>query len=208
MPQKLFLTSSVQAVAGDIASRLDLIKTNKLVFIDTAAEPFKDTDDIDWMYNDRQALVDAGFEVTDYTITSKNTEQLQTDLKDFDHIYLSGGDTVHLMEESLKSGFHSVVKDLVQSQGKTYISTSAGSVITAPNIHAYYFEEGNPEVNQGFGFVNFWIVPHWGSEDFKDRYLKHRMQIAYRQNEFPYILLADNQYLFVEGEDITLHTVR
>jgi hypothetical protein len=59
----LFLTSSVNAVARDIARRVNLSKGKRLVFIDTAAEP--ETDDKTWLKNDRQALVDAGFEVKD-----------------------------------------------------------------------------------------------------------------------------------------------
>jgi len=36
---KLYLTSSVHAVAHDIAKKEDLVKDNKLVFITTPAEP-------------------------------------------------------------------------------------------------------------------------------------------------------------------------
>ncbi|MBI2644782.1 hypothetical protein HYW94_01210 [Candidatus Uhrbacteria bacterium] len=53
---ELFLTSSVHAVAHDIAKKVDLSKASKLVFIDTAAEPKEG--DMTWLKNDRQALVD------------------------------------------------------------------------------------------------------------------------------------------------------
>jgi peptidase E len=89
---KLYLASSVHAVARDIAKKEDLVKGNKLVFVTTPAEPKEDGDDLEWLRNDRQALVNAGFEVQDYTITGKIKDEIVKDLKDFDYIYMSGGD--------------------------------------------------------------------------------------------------------------------
>ncbi len=69
---KLFLTSSVHAVAHDITKKVNLSKAKKLVFIDTAAEI--EEGDKTWLKNDRQALMDAGFEVDDYSITGKSVK--------------------------------------------------------------------------------------------------------------------------------------
>lgn len=63
----LFLTSSVHAVAHDLAKRVDLSKGNKLVFITTPAEP--EEGDMSWLDDDRNALISSGFKVDDYTIT-------------------------------------------------------------------------------------------------------------------------------------------
>ena len=52
--KRLFLTSSVHAVAHDIAKKVDLSKGNKLVFIVTAADI--EEGDKTWLKNDRQAL--------------------------------------------------------------------------------------------------------------------------------------------------------
>lgn len=194
----LFLTSSVHAVAHDIARRVNLSKTNKLVFIDTAAEP--ETGDKTWLKNDRQALVDAGFGVTDYTITGKTLTELKKDLKNYDYIYLSGGNTLYLLQQSQKSGFISLVKDLILREGKIYIGTSAGSIITGPRCPDYLLskkEMREIKNKKGYGFVNFTVVPHWGSEDFRDLYLKGRLEIAYNANQVSLILLTDNQYIHV-----------
>ena len=117
--KKMFLTSSVHAVAHDIAKRLDLSRYNKLVFIMTAAEPEMD-DDMTWLHNDRQSLVDAGFDVTDYTITGKTIEQLKGDLKNYTYIYVSGGNTLHLLKQSHKSGFFDLIKDFVKYRVKEH----------------------------------------------------------------------------------------
>jgi dipeptidase E len=199
--KKLFLTSSVNFVAGDIAKKLDLTSNNKLVFITTAAEP--KTGDKTWLKNDRQSLVDAGFAVSDYTITGKNSDRLKNDLKGFDFIYLSGGDTWYLLNQSKKSGFFTLIKDLIFKEGKTYIGTSAGSIITGPKCPDYLLPKGEVldiENQKGYGFVDFIILPHWGSDDFRNKYLKGRLEIAYKKDQFPLVTLTDNQYIYIEGD--------
>lgn len=199
MNTQLFLTSSVHAVAHDVANKLDLSKTNKLVFIDTAAEKEREAgEDMEWLVNDRQALVDAGFKVTDYTITGKNKETLEQDLKDFDYIYLSGGSSAYLLDESRKSGFSELIHTLVVEQGKTYIGTSAGSIVAGPRLLDYFLtDELELDDISGYGLVNFTLVPHWGSKSFREAYLGERRNIAYRNNQVPLLVLTDSQYVHV-----------
>ncbi|MFA7286803.1 MAG: Type 1 glutamine amidotransferase-like domain-containing protein [Patescibacteria group bacterium] len=205
---ELFLTSSVHAVAQDIAKKINLVKANKLVFITTAAEP-KEEGDLTWLYNDRQALVDAGFNVVDYTITNKNKSELERDLEGFDYIYLSGGNTAYLLQQSQKSGFVALVKELVQKKGKVYIGTSAGSVIAGPRLSDYYIDESTElEDKKGYGFVNFTIVPHWGSGDFRKTYLGERLKIVYKEDQVPLLLLTDNQYVHIKDEQMKIIDVK
>lgn len=200
---KLFLTSSVHAVAHDIAKKVNLSKAKKLVFIDTAAEI--EEGDKTWLKNDRYALISAGFEVSDYSITDKSKNQLKTDLEKFDYIYLSGGNTSYLLQQSQKSGFISLVKELVLEKEKTYIGTSAGSIIAGPKIPEYLLDD-NPRLGDAnaYNFVNFTVVPHWGSEDFKEPYLGKRLKIAYEKDQAPLLLLRDNQYAYVQNDQVRI----
>jgi dipeptidase E len=208
---KLFLTSSVSEVAHDIPNYVDLSKGNKLVFIDTAAEPEKDGD-IQWFIDDRKALVNAGFSVTDYTITGKTLTELKDFLPRFDFIYMSGGNTLHLLSESYKSDFIEYVKELVKN-GKIYIGTSAGSIVTGPFVPEYLRDDNkhmDVEKKPAYGLVNFTVVPHWGSKFFRKDYLDERLKTAYREDSFPYILLTNDQYIYVEDDmfriiDLNLH---
>lgn len=201
---ELFLTSSVHAVVHDIAKRVDLSRADKLVFINTAAEPKEG--DLSWLKNDRRALVDAGFDISDYTITGKSRDQLEKELGEFDYIYLSGGNTVYLLQQSLKSEFVSVIREFIRNKEKIYIGTSAGSIIAGPKIPAYLTDEG--ESQEGYGLVNFTLVPHWGSEDFKERYLSKRLKIAYEKHEYPLVLLRDTQYVHVQGNQMEIIDVK
>lgn len=204
---ELFLTSSIHAVAHDIAKKINLSKLNKLVFINTAAE-LKEGD-MTWLKNDRQSLVDAGFDVADYTITSKTGEQIEKDLDEYSFIYLSGGDTAYLLQQSQRTGFVSVIREFVQNKGKVYVGTSAGSIITGPRLPDYFPKEGLELKNDnGYGFVNFTLLPHWGSEKFKDRYLGGRMEIAYKEDQVPLLLLTDNQYVHVQDDQMKIIDVK
>jgi len=206
---ELFLTSSVHAVAHDIAKRVNLKKAAKLVFIDTAAEPKGERADLAWLKTDRKSLVDAGFIVTDYTITNKTKGQLEIDLHSFDYIYMSGGDTMYLLEQSQKTGFIEIVSDFIRNRKKIYISTSAGSIIAGPKLPDYFLDVVNKTENvTGYNFVNFTILPHWGSEHFKERYLGERLKLAYKESQVPLLLLTDNQYVHVRNDQAQIVDVK
>lgn len=205
---KLILTSSVHAVANDIAKKLNLTTKNKLVFITTAAEAV--TGDMSWLENDRNSLINAGFMVTNYTITGKNYDQLRTDLANYDYIYVSGGNAPYLLEQSFKSGFNVLIKELVNKDGKIYIGTSAGSILAGPKCPEYLYDDGKlpDEINQlSYNFVNFTVLPHWGSVHFKNRYLGERLEIAYKEKQVPLLLLTDTQYVVVENDKFVIITV-
>lgn len=203
---QLFLTADSHSTANDISNHVDLSKGSKLAFIDTAAEPDKDGDDIQWLINDRKALVDAGFDVSDYTITGKNKEEIEEYLSEFDHIYCSGGDTAYLLNQSYLTGFIEVIKNLVLNQDKTYIGSSAGSIIAGPRLPVYLQRDDLSELNEkpAFEFVNFTIVPHWGSQFFKKMYLEERLERIYREDQVPFILLTNTQYIHVKDDFIKI----
>ena len=200
---ELFLTSSVHAVAHDIVQRVDLKKGNRLVFIITPTEPEEDVEE--WLPNDRKALVNAGFDVSDYTFTGKASAQIESDLNPYDFIYMSGGNTAYTLQQSQKTGFISLIKKFIREKGKIYIGTSAGSIIAGPRLPDYFKEEEiKLEGRECYGFVNFTLVPHWGSEDFKERYLGERLKTVYNEEQVPFLLLTDNQYVHVKDNDLQI----
>lgn len=202
---KLFLTSSVNTVATHLVKRLDLSNGNRLVFIDTAAEG--EDGDKQWLINDRQSLVGAGFRTQDYTITGKSPDQLKHDLAEFDFIYMSGGNTHYLLEQSQKSGFIEIIRSLIIDQHKTYIGCSAGSIIAGLKLPAYLIKENTLSNTTCYGLVNFTVVPHWGSKDFKDLYLETRLKQIYSDKEVPFILLTDRQYIVVENDSMNIVSI-
>jgi len=208
--KRLYLASSIDRTAESIAKDIGKdSKKLKLAFITTAAEVEKG--DMDWLDNDRNGLKKAVFDLFDYTITDKSYEDLDKDLGEADIIHINGGNSFYLLLQARKSGFGKFVKKAVK-QGKIYIGSSAGSVIASPNIEitkkletkAY---EKELKTFEGFGLVDFITLPHWGSDIFRDLYLKSRLEVAYKP-ENKIILLNDWQYVKVVGDMYRVIDVR
>ena len=198
--KQIYLTSSVEFVAASIGERIG-VTGKRLAFVSTAAEVVEG--DLTWLKRGRNALVDTGFEVEDYTLTGKMSEEIEGDLLDFDVIFLSGGNNFYLMEKIQESGCAPALRELVEG-GKVYIGESAGSTVASRNIYATYIEDDmkaapNLQGFEGLGLVDFLVFPHWGSEYFRDRYIGRRMDHAYTSND-KIILLTDHQYVMVRGE--------
>lgn len=209
--KRIFLTSSINIVAKDIARKIGDVEKLKTAFIDTAAEPKGERKDLDWLKKDRKGLVDAGFNLTDYTITGKTPAEINGDLAGFDIIHVNGGNNFYLLLQAKKSGFDKFIKKFVE-KGGIYIGSSAGSIVAAPDIEptkklqTKMYEEQLDNF-QGFKIVDFLVLPHWGSEHFKDLYLNHRMDVAYSDKN-KIILLTDYQYVYVENNILKIIDIR
>lgn len=207
--KRLFLASSVETTGPAIGKEIGSPENKKLVFIYTAGEVEEEKK---WIEEDRSGLEKEGFKISDYTITNKTPEDIKRDLESFDVIHVNGGDTFYFILQARKTGFDKWIKEKIESGEKIYTGSSAGSQACAPNVmESKYFdnEEWGNKLGtfEGFNLVNFLVFPHWGSELFKDRYLSHRMEIAYKP-ENKIILLNDFQYVKVEGDTYKIIDIR
>lgn len=210
--KRLFLTSSVgtPGVAQSVFDKIGNPAPLKTVFITTPVEPQGEQTDLEWYETDRKALKSAGFDFFDYTVNGKSPEDLSRDLADIDAIYVSGGNSRHLLYHSQLSGFDSFVRNFV-SKGTPYIGTSAGSVVTAPRLPQYNWGEDDETPYctnfESFDLVNFNFIPHWGSSWFKDYYLNVGMEKIFTQ-ENKYILCNDYEYVEVVDDKFRIVDVR
>lgn len=200
----IFLTSSVGSVAAHLYKNFLADKGFKTVlFIDTAAEPeISNGEDDGWLQNDLKSLRDQGYQVDRYTITGQTRDGVEKKIDEYDVIYMSGGNTAYLLDQLQKTNSLTLIKEKV-GQGKPYIGTSAGSIIAGPRIPEYLKEgEPVPDDYTAFGFVNFVVAPHWGSDIFRDEYIGGRIETAYRLDQPPYVLLNDKQYIHITDEGL------
>ncbi|HCM81934.1 MAG: Peptidase E [Microgenomates group bacterium GW2011_GWC1_43_11] len=198
--KRLFLTSSSFNVATDVAKRLGK-KGLRLTCIKTASEVEKG--DLWWLKRDQDTLANAGFIVTDYTITGKTKTEIQKDLGSTDIIFFSGGNTFYLLQQIQQSGCADIIRGFVE-KGMPYIGSSAGSQIAGPDIWPVYRLDNADQAPKikgyvGLGLVDFVVFPHWGSDDFKELYLNQRLEHAYT-DKHKIILLTDNQYIVIEDD--------
>ncbi len=198
--KRLFLTSEFHVVAEHIFSNFIKEKGQNVLFIDTAAETIPG--EHDWVVNDRKVFVGGGFNVTNFTITGKSKNEISNAFSKADIIFSTGGNTFYYLKQIQLTESAEIYRDAVCNKNKIYIGSSAGSIITCPDISVKNYP-GNRKADEsladtkGLGLVNFIIMPHWSREDFKKMYLEDQMKFAYTTNEPKVILLPDNQYVRV-----------
>lgn len=199
----LFLTSTIDTVAKHIAQHFPFaFKNKKLAYINTAAEV--ETGSLSWLKSDRQALVDVGFDVSDYTLTHKTFKQLEMDLNKMDVICLSGGNTLYLLQEIYRSQFDKYIKQRLDA-GVILIGASAGSIVTGNEIGLLAgiddpSKAPDLKTTVGMKLVDLTIFPHWGNPHFKNDYLTKVVPDSYAKGQ-KIITLTDEQYLRAENGD-------
>lgn len=201
----LFLTSSIgiHGVGESIRAKLGHNHPLKTVFITTPVEGDSDQTDLTWVEEDRSALNKNHFQTFDYSITGKTLSQIQSHLAGIEALYISGGNEFYLKEKSNESGFEQFVQTFVKSGG-LYIGTSCGSIIAgrdmSPTKQLSDLEVLSTAIDtKGFGLVDFTILPHWGSEDFRTRWLNESSFAEMYKSTAP--LIALNNYEYVEVVD-------
>ena len=210
MRKRLYLASSIDVTAKSIAHAIGNVSTLKTVFITTAAEG--ETGDKNWLDDDRNGMIKAGFKLFDYTITGKSPRDIERDLKDIDIIHINGGNPFYLLLKARESGFDKWIKKAIKN-GKIYIGSSAGSIIASPNIGITKIldipiYQKKLRTFTSFGLVDFITLPHWGNTSFKNLYLNQRLSNAYKPenkiillNDFQYMKVEDNLYHIVDIRD-------
>ena len=199
---RLFLTSQVQYVAKSIGEKLGNDVSLSAVFITTPIND-KPHADLNWHYTNKSNMEKAGIKFDMYNIAGKTSEQLKSDLDQYQIMYVEGGNSYYLLQESQKNNFGAYVKKRVE-EGMIYIATSAGSVIMGPDIEPVRRDETTPlapdlKGTKAFNIVNFVIMPHWGNPDRRKLYDEYRIKHIYNE-DYPYILLTDNQYVEVTDD--------
>ncbi|MEI8232219.1 MAG: Type 1 glutamine amidotransferase-like domain-containing protein [bacterium] len=204
--KKLFLTSEVQFVASDIGKKIDSKSKANAVYIIIAIKD-KEHKDLEWHYINKSNMESVGFKFTLYDISGKNYQEIVRDLSSFDVMYIEGGNSYYLLQESQKNNFINFVNQRV-IEGMIYISTSAGTVIAGPDIEPVRQNSRAilaPDLKgtKGYNLVDFVVMPHWGQEKRRELYNGYRVEHIYNE-EYPYVLISDNQYVEVEGDWIKI----
>lgn len=117
--------------------------------------------------------------------------------KEYDVVYVCGGNTFDYLDRIRKTGLDKFIIDSVRSEKSIYVGVSAGSIIAGPNIEiAGCGSEGDENnVNlkdlKGLGLTNISIFPH-----FKEN-LKKEVGDFKEKVDYPVIALTDEEAVFV-----------
>lgn len=172
----------------------------KIAHIITASNVAPDTD---FVRRDKEAMVNAGFDVTDIELEEKTKSELYDLLSPYDIIYVQGGNGFYLLNHVWKSGFDNVVKQLLQ-QGKWYVGVSAGTYICCPTIEMHTWKRDPDEWYgltdlKAMNLVPFLVTVHYNREKYREL-LAEKIPTA----SHPVRILTDEQALVVKDGEVNL----
>jgi dipeptidase E len=198
--KQLFLTSSSDYVMDDIVKRL--LKSPKelnLAFINTAAEV--EEGDHWWLRAEKEKLIEVGFNVDEFSIKGMSKDEIEDKLKDKQVIYFCGGNTFYLLDQVIKIGCDEIIKNKIEN-GVIYIGSSAGSMIVGKRIDLVSTIDDRSKApdlkSNGLGIVDLAVLPHWGSDKFRDEYLKG-FEAMYTEG-IKIVPLTNQQYIWVKDD--------
>ena len=130
-------------------------------------------------------------------------ENLLDKFKEFDVIWLVGGNTYSLRWAIEQSSGKDVLKQALES-GVIYGGDSAGAIIAGPTLK--HFEKADdptqaPEaLYDGLGFVDVVVLPHWDSEAFHEIFVVAKEKL--NAENYKTIELPDSGYVLVEDDKV------
>ena len=130
----------------------------KLLYITIAVEGEKDTDRT-WLEEEYETILDLG--IKEENIKEFKYEE-NIDFKDYDAIYMIGGNTFYLLKELREKKLDVKIKHAIDN-GVIYIGSSAGSIILGKTIEtALPYDENWVNLNnfEGLNMIDGIIIPH------------------------------------------------
>lgn len=133
--------------------------------------------------------------------SASKSDELRNKLKEFDLIWVNGGNTFCLRYAMQKSGFDGIITDVLD-EGVVYGGESAGAIVAGDTMHGAEFadqpEFTEEQIYDGLNLVESFIVPHTDSP----KYAEVKAQIIDTQKDHPSVVqLKDSEALVVDGED-------
>ena len=133
----------------------------KVGFIPTASnvEPYSK----DWVISQFNQLQRYGFYRIDIVDISADGVDWRTRLEDCEVLWMTGGNTFHLLDQVRKTGFDNWFKENIKS--KVYVGGSASTILMTPTIAVAGLEPGDENIPgitdlTGLGYVDFEVEPH------------------------------------------------
>lgn len=144
---------------------------------------------------------------SEYDITGKTKQDLDTAFKNYDMVYVTGGNTFYLMQQMRSSGFKEAISKKLE-EGATYFGTSAGASVACPDID--YMKDmddasqGDAENTKGLNLVDFLILPH--AEENHPHFADaiERITGKCKNSSETLICLRDDQALWINGRIIRI----
>ena len=202
---KLILASEFDVLFPKIKNSGIFKSYKKAVFIPTACM-YKEKDYVVYFENQVQKQF-SSLSITSeiLEISAHPAQEVERILQACDIVYVGGGNTFFLLEKMKNCNFKNALNKFFK-KGGLYIGSSAGAIVTCPDIGFIQFmdepEKANLKNYTGLGYIDFPLIPHLDHEKYSKDAITIRNEL--KTENKPVIGLKDNQGLFVQGNYIEL----
>lgn len=130
---KLFLASALSNMKEQLLEKVGSLQGKKIAYIinpadqDIVSDP--EGENVWRLKSDRDMLESCGTILTKVDLRKTQHSELAEVLEKLDGIYVSGGNTYYFRQLAQESGYDTLLRSLLTSQEKIYMSTSAGSCV-------------------------------------------------------------------------------
>lgn len=204
--RKLILASELDILFPKIANSTILNDYTKAAFIPTASL-YKEKDYKSY-FKDVVAKQFSSLSIQSEIVEISNysPKELEKKFEEFDIIYVGGGNTFYLLDKINQCNFQNALEKVFSRNG-LYIGSSAGSVVTCPNIEFIAaMDEPNyaPQLDnyKGLGYIDRPLIPHLGHEKYS--HIAHTIQQGMIKANKPHFCLKDDEGLYINDNMIEL----
>lgn len=199
------------SIASNIIHAVEFVFPNgfrgsRLAVVSTAAHG--ESGDTSWLDNELNVFREIGFTMVELNLEGAHADALRKSCEHIDALLVTGGNTYYLLHHVRKSGFDTVVKELVE-RGVVYIGSSAGALLAGPSIDvARRFDDpaAAPELSDygGLELVNFATVSHTNQKEHQERFAltidewKQKPYALFGLTDTQAIVVTDNFMRFVD----------
>jgi len=208
---KLYLSS--YKLGDDTAGFVKLVgKTNaKVAVIDNALDCYSDvlrrSNNLD---NELDSLKAIGFmpEHIDLRHYFNNNDGLFEELKQFDAVWVLGGNSFILMKAMRQSGFDRVVEELIKTNKLVYAGYSAALCVISPTLDGvelvddvYAVADGYDDktIWDGYGLIDFYPIVHYKSDHPESKLVDKELEYVKSKNR-NYKTLRDGETIIISTE--------
>lgn len=123
-----------------------------------------------YVFSDMDVLEKCGFEVEVLDISLCDEKYIYNQIVKNDFLFVSGGNTFYLLQEMKKKNMEKMITQFIDDE-KTYIGSSAGSVILSRNIDYIGIMDDKTIAQDllstnSIGAIDFYILPYYECDPF------------------------------------------
>lgn len=180
-------------------------KDIKLVFIANGADPYPEKRrgfvERDQNMLHAMGLTMYGLDLRIFNRCDTRPEDMYEALKDYDVIWVGGGNTFYLRYLLRMSCFDKVIAQLLE-EGKVYGGGSAGAIVAGPTLECFEMADkpsrAKKVIMEGMNLTDKVIIPHWDHPMYGPIDIKIKALLD--DKGFRTIPLTDSQAVVINGQ--------